>query len=95
MKKPKVEFTKNKNGEIIGAKINEQLSEQEFIKHFIKPEINQALQQQRQEIIEKIKELEYTLYPYQVERSEEWLAGYNYCKKPLAEDIKKIINSLK
>jgi len=58
-------------------------------------EVKYFLKVQRREVIEMIKEFEYTLYPYQVKRSKEWLAGYDYCKKGITESTKSIIKRLK
>jgi len=55
---PKVKFTKNNKGEIVGVEINESITEKELIKHFIKPEVDNALSRQKEEfrgIIEKRK----------------------------------------
>lgn len=47
----------------------------------------------KSELREKLEWLSATLYPYQAERSKEWLAGYDYNKKCLeenVEDLKKL-----
>lgn len=52
---PKVEFIKNKKGEIVSVRISEQITLDEFMKHFIKPEIEKAKQQEQKRIGKEFK----------------------------------------
>ena len=42
---------------------------------------------------EMLEELEFFKYPHNVERSKEWLEGYNYCKEGVKETIEDLKNN--